>query len=66
MHNYKFVLGLSCVVMAYTYVRIQVSAIEMNSDVMRQKQRKGQQSPRIKPRTPLAWAASALPLSHNS
>ena len=27
---------------------------------------KGRQSPWVEPRTPLAWAASALPLSHNS
>ena len=27
---------------------------------------KSQQSPGVEPRTPLAWAASALPLSHNS
>ena len=27
---------------------------------------KSQQSPGVKPRTPLAWATSALPLSHNS
>ena len=27
---------------------------------------KGQQSPGVKSRTPLVWAASALPLSHNS
>ena len=27
---------------------------------------KGRQPPGVKPRTPLAWAGSALPLSHNS
>ena len=27
---------------------------------------KGRQPPGVEPRTPLAWAASALPLSHNS
>ena len=27
---------------------------------------KGRQSPGVKPRTPLAWAANALPLSHDS
>ena len=27
---------------------------------------KNRQSPGVEPRTPLAWAASALPLSHNS
>ena len=32
----------------------------------KKKKKKGRQLPGVEPRTPLAWAASALPLSHDS